>query len=138
MTGHHFLRQCVATLCLLGSGQAMAISGSNSFMCDLISYSNDVSEIREASFEAAKRGICGYSKPGLSKSKPRQSDAVKTVAKNVAIIAAILLTGRALVHNSEAYYWSAHSTGLLQTGRSMAGFSLAAGFVRRKNTGSRH
>lgn len=138
MTGHHYLRQCVATLCLLCSGQAMAISGSNSFICDLVSYSDDASEIREASFEAAKRGICGYSKPELSKSKPRQSDGVKTAVKNVAIIAAILLTGRALIHNSEAYYWSARSTGFMQTGKSTAGFSLAAGFVRRKNTGSRH
>lgn len=111
MTGHHFLRQCVATLCLLCSGQAMAISGSNSFICDLISYSNDVSEIREASFEAGKRGICGYSKPALSIPAPRQSNTLKTAAKNGAIVAAILLTGRALVHNSEAYYWAAHSTG---------------------------
>ena len=52
-----------AIFILLCSSTAMAINGSNAFVCDLIRYSTDPNEVREATQEASKRGICGHAKP---------------------------------------------------------------------------
>ena len=40
----------------------MALSGSDTLICDLLKYSEDPEEVSEATQEASKRGICGYEK----------------------------------------------------------------------------
>ncbi len=37
-----------------------ALSGSNTFICELIEYSEDADEVKAAVQEAQKRGICGF------------------------------------------------------------------------------
>lgn len=56
------LMRTVTLLALLGSSSAMALSGSDAFICDLIEYSENLEELKQANMEASKRGICGYAK----------------------------------------------------------------------------
>ncbi len=42
---------------------AMAMTGSDAFICDVIRYSTNPTEVKEAEVEATSRGICGFSKP---------------------------------------------------------------------------
>jgi hypothetical protein len=59
----NLLKHVITLSITLCSSYAMAISGSNAFICDLIEYSENLDEIRQATQEASKRGICGYAKP---------------------------------------------------------------------------
>lgn len=54
--------RAVTLLALLGCNAAMALSGSDALICDLLEYSEDPQEVSQATAEASKRGICGYAK----------------------------------------------------------------------------
>lgn len=45
------------------TNSAMAMTGSDAFVCDVIRYSTDPAEVGEAEAEATSRGICGFEKP---------------------------------------------------------------------------
>lgn len=57
------MRLLVTLLLLALTGHSYAMTGSNAFICDVIRYSIDLVEVKEAEAEATSRGICGFAKP---------------------------------------------------------------------------
>jgi hypothetical protein len=57
------ITRVITLFVLLWSSAAMALNGSNAFVCDILKYSEDPGEVHQATNEASKRGICGYAKP---------------------------------------------------------------------------
>ncbi len=66
------IRNLVFVLLISFSHVSFGMSGSSTFICELIQYSEDPAEIAEATAEAKKRGICGYEKPPRPEPTPEQ------------------------------------------------------------------